>query len=84
MQTNLFQDTSKKIQLYKAIDDVKNKWGKYSIVKAGGIEATSSPEETTGGMEGSRSEQRQRTRDEGGHISRAALKKQDKKRPGDD
>jgi len=95
MQTNLFQDTGKKIQLYKAIDDVKNRWGKYSIVKAGGIEATNAPEDTTGGMEGKRanakltteperdkaarakvsSEQRQRTREESGHISRAALKK---------
>ena len=75
MQTNLFQDTGKKIQLYKAIDDVKNRWGKYSIVKAGGIEATNAPEDTTGGLEGSRSEQRQRTREESGHISRAALKK---------
>ena len=38
IQTNLFQDSQKKNQLYKAIDDVKNKYGKYSIVKAGGIE----------------------------------------------
>ncbi|HTI10190.1 MAG TPA: DNA polymerase IV [Puia sp.] len=42
IQTNLFQDNQKKNQLYKAIDDVKNKYGKYSIVKAGGIQA---PEE---------------------------------------
>jgi DNA polymerase-4 len=78
LQTNLFQDTGKKIQLYKAIDDVKNRWGKYSIVKAGGIEGTNAPEATTGGVEGSRAEQRQRTREEGGNLSRAALKKQDK------
>ena len=38
IQTNLFQDSQKKNQLYKAIDDVKNKYGKYSIVKAGGME----------------------------------------------
>jgi DNA polymerase-4 len=52
VQTNLFQDTEKKNQLYKAIDDVKNKYGKYSIVKAGGLEAESTPEETLGGIEG--------------------------------
>jgi DNA polymerase-4 len=38
IQTNLFQDNQKKNQLYKAIDDLKNKYGKYSIVKAGGIQ----------------------------------------------
>lgn len=43
IQTNLFQDNLKKNLLYKAIDDVKNKYGKYSIVKAGGIQG---PEET--------------------------------------
>jgi len=37
IQTNLFQDSQKKNNLYKAIDDVKNRYGKYSIVKAGGI-----------------------------------------------
>lgn len=36
IQTNLFQDNQKKNNLYKAIDDVKNKFGKYAIVKAGG------------------------------------------------
>ena len=38
IQTNLFEDTRKKTELYKAIDDVKNRFGKYMIVKAGGIE----------------------------------------------
>jgi len=38
IQTNLFQDSQKKNNLYKAIDDVKNRYGKYSIVKAGGIQ----------------------------------------------
>ena len=38
IQTNLFVDSHKKAELYKAIDDVKNRYGKYSIVKAGGIE----------------------------------------------
>jgi DNA polymerase-4 len=52
VQTNLFQDTEKKNQLYRAIDDVKNKYGKYSIVKAGGLEADSTPEATLGGIEG--------------------------------
>lgn len=64
VQTNLFQDTAKKMQLYKAIDDVKNKYGKYSIVKAGGIEGDNDPGSTWGGIEGSKAEQRQRTRDE--------------------
>ena len=36
IQTNLFQDTKKKTELYKAIDEVKNKWGKGAVVKAGG------------------------------------------------
>jgi DNA polymerase-4 len=36
IQTNLFQDTKKKMELYKAIDEVKNKWGKSAVVKAGG------------------------------------------------
>jgi DNA polymerase-4 len=47
IQTNLFQDTQKKNQLYKAIDDVKNKYGKYSIVKAGGIEGGKGEEKET-------------------------------------
>jgi DNA polymerase-4 len=37
VQTNLFENTQKKNQLYKAIDDVKNKFGKYAVVKAGGL-----------------------------------------------
>jgi DNA polymerase-4 len=36
IQTNLFVDTRKKMDLYKAIDDVKNKFGKYAVTKAGG------------------------------------------------
>jgi DNA polymerase-4 len=39
IQTNLFQDTKKKTELYKAIDEVKNKWGKGAVVKAGGQQA---------------------------------------------
>lgn len=34
IQSNLFTDESKKTELYKAIDDVKNKFGKYSLNKA--------------------------------------------------
>ena len=37
VQTNLFVDTHKKTELYKAIDDVKNKFGKYAVIKAGGM-----------------------------------------------
>jgi DNA polymerase IV len=37
IQTNLFENTQKKTELYKAIDDVKNKYGKYAVVKAGGL-----------------------------------------------
>jgi len=37
IQTNLFVDTRKKSELYKAIDDVKNKFGKYAVIKAGGL-----------------------------------------------
>ena len=36
VQTNLFVDTQKKAELYKAIDAVKDKYGKYAVVKAGG------------------------------------------------
>lgn len=36
VQTNLFTDAAKKNGLYKAIDDVKNRFGKYSITKATG------------------------------------------------
>jgi DNA polymerase-4 len=35
-QTNLFQDQARKSDLYKAIDAVKNKFGKTAIFKAGG------------------------------------------------
>jgi len=48
IQTNLFQDTQKKNELYKAIDDVKNKFGKYSIVKAGGLEPGKEGEQEAG------------------------------------
>ncbi|MBI2729432.1 MAG: DNA polymerase IV [Sphingobacteriales bacterium] len=34
MQTNLFESLEKKTQLYKAIDDVKNRYGRDSITKA--------------------------------------------------
>lgn len=34
-QTNLFQDTQRKAELYKAIDAVKNKFGKTALFKAG-------------------------------------------------
>lgn len=37
MQTNLFSDVNRKADLYKAIDSVKNKFGKTSISKAGGL-----------------------------------------------
>jgi DNA polymerase IV len=36
VQTNLFDNVQKKSELYKAIDDVKNKFGKASITKATG------------------------------------------------
>ncbi|HXB90974.1 MAG TPA: DNA polymerase IV [Puia sp.] len=36
IQTNLFEDTQKKTELYKAIDEVKNRFGKDAVVKAGG------------------------------------------------
>ncbi len=36
IQTNLFEDHGKKTELYKAIDDLKNRFGKYSISKARG------------------------------------------------
>jgi DNA polymerase-4 len=35
-QTNLFEDTGKKTKLYKAIDEVKGRYGKDAVVKAGG------------------------------------------------
>lgn len=34
VQTNLFDNTEKKSDLYKAIDDVKNRFGKYKIKRA--------------------------------------------------
>jgi len=37
VQTNLFENIHKKTELYRAIDDLKNRFGKGSIVKAGGI-----------------------------------------------
>lgn len=39
VQTNLFDDVGKKNNLYKAIDDVKNKFGNYSLNKAGSSKA---------------------------------------------
>jgi DNA polymerase-4 len=33
-QTNLFSDSSRKTQLYQAIDDVKNKFGRAALQKA--------------------------------------------------
>lgn len=36
VQTNLFADKEKKADLYKAIDDVKNRFGKTSLTKASG------------------------------------------------
>ncbi|MBZ5859490.1 DNA polymerase IV [Flavihumibacter profundi] len=36
-QTNLFQDVNRKSDLYKAIDEVKNKFGKGALNKAGGM-----------------------------------------------
>lgn len=36
IQTNLFNDVGKKTNLYKAIDDVKNRFGNTSITKAAG------------------------------------------------
>ena len=35
IQTNLFTDVEKKSELYKAIDDIKNRFGKSSLTKAG-------------------------------------------------
>ncbi|MBS1599005.1 MAG: DNA polymerase IV [Bacteroidetes bacterium] len=37
IQTNLFENVERKTELYKAIDDVKNRFGKYSITKATGV-----------------------------------------------
>jgi len=41
VQTNLFNDTARKSDLYKAIDDVKNRFGKMKLRRASG--GTSSP-----------------------------------------
>lgn len=40
VQTNLFSNVEKKTELYKAIDDVKNRFGKYSLTKAAGTSGT--------------------------------------------
>jgi DNA polymerase-4 len=37
LQTNLFENTAKKTGLYRAIDDLKNRFGSYSVKKAGGL-----------------------------------------------
>jgi DNA polymerase-4 len=37
VQTNLFSDVEKKTELYKAIDDVKNRFGRNSLTKGGGL-----------------------------------------------
>jgi DNA polymerase-4 len=37
VQTNLFEDRAKKSELYKAIDDLKNRFGRHSVSKAGGM-----------------------------------------------
>jgi len=37
VQTNLFSDVEKKTELYKAIDDVKNRFGRDSLTKGGGL-----------------------------------------------
>ncbi len=53
IQTNLFENTQKKTELYKAIDEVKNKWGKGAVVKAGGQAAGRGPDrsENSGELE---------------------------------
>lgn len=38
-QTNLFQDVNRKSELYRAIDEVRNKFGKSAINKAGGLQS---------------------------------------------
>jgi DNA polymerase IV len=37
VQTNLFENTAKKTGLYRAIDELKNRFGSYSVKKAGGL-----------------------------------------------
>jgi|SRR5882724_855575 len=51
VQTNLFVDHRKKTELYKAIDDVKNRYGKYAVVKAGGTASGRKPREEDEGEE---------------------------------
>jgi DNA polymerase IV len=48
VQTNLFEDTGKKTQLYKAIDEVKGRYGSGAVVKAGGKRGGSSREGGSG------------------------------------
>jgi DNA polymerase-4 len=36
LQTNLFHDTQRKNDLYKTLDEVKNRFGKSSVVRASG------------------------------------------------
>ena len=36
VQTNLFSNVGKKSELYKAIDELKNRFGKGSVTKAAG------------------------------------------------
>ena len=37
IQTNLFENSEKKTELYRAIDDLKNRFGRSSVTKAGGL-----------------------------------------------
>jgi DNA polymerase-4 len=37
VQTNLFADTAKKLELYRAIDEVKDRYGKEALTKATGV-----------------------------------------------
>jgi DNA polymerase-4 len=37
VQTNLFDNSEKKTELYRAIDDLKNRFGRSSVTKAGGL-----------------------------------------------
>lgn len=43
VQTNLFENFQKKTELYRAIDDLKTRFGKYSITKAGGTDKNRLP-----------------------------------------
>ena len=49
VQTNLFTDTEKKNDLYKAIDDVKNRFGKVSVKRASSSQGRDKWEEPKGG-----------------------------------